>query len=216
MLQLLAHLLHVATEVLPQNLVHRQVSVHAVDVGKGPQRPSKNQSVKPRKYSRNLISVFCDKLLHAHDQRTRGQVARERQPQAEDRGEGSRAPRDVRQSPHVPGEEEGDHGRNDQEAEHHEHARHRHGEGDHHAERQIEQEVPPAHLPPEPLGLLEVEGDGEEAVAQDVMEHAQRRVARCELDDRGLERDPQDTARQGLLDRFAAPRNLVGHENGGG
>src|SRR6266567_5233967 len=64
LLQLLAHLLHVATEVLPQNLVHRQVSVHAVDVGKGPQRPSKNQSVKPRKYSRNLISVFCDKLLH--------------------------------------------------------------------------------------------------------------------------------------------------------
>src|SRR6266566_4487869 len=64
LLQPLAHLLDVATEVLPQNLVHRQVSVHAVDVGKGPQRPSKNQSVKPRKYSRNLISVFCDKLLH--------------------------------------------------------------------------------------------------------------------------------------------------------
>src|SRR5439155_26233311 len=57
LLQLLAHLLDVATEVLPQNLVHRQVSVHAVDAGKGPQRPSKNQSVKPRKESRNHLGV---------------------------------------------------------------------------------------------------------------------------------------------------------------
>src|SRR6266700_4519208 len=64
LLQPLAHLLDVATEVLPQNLVHRQVGVHAVDVGEGPQGPSKDQSVEPGKYSRNLISVFCDKLLH--------------------------------------------------------------------------------------------------------------------------------------------------------
>src|SRR3989442_14876975 len=89
-------------------------------------------------------------------------------------------------------------------------------EGDDDAEREIEQEVPPLDLPPLPLRLFRVKRYGEEAVAERVVEHTQRGIREGELQDRGLERDPEDTAGERLLDRLPPARDLVRHEHGGG
>src|SRR5438132_2520246 len=47
------------------------------------------------------------------------------------------------------------------------------------------------------------------------MEHAECGVDRRELHDRRLERHPEDAAREGLFDRFAAPGHLVRDQDGG-
>jgi hypothetical protein len=64
LLQLLAHLLHMVTEVLATKLCSWQIGLHAIDVGEEAQCPSKHQPVKAGKDTCNLRSVFCDKLLH--------------------------------------------------------------------------------------------------------------------------------------------------------
>src|SRR2546430_10459257 len=47
------------------------------------------------------------------------------------------------------------------------------------------------------------------------MEHAECGVDRRELHDRRLERHPEDAAREGLFDRFAAPGHLVRDQDSG-
>src|SRR6266705_2455739 len=52
--------------------------------------------------------------------------------------------------------------------------------------------------------------------AERVVEHTQRGIREGELQDRGLERDPEDTAGERLLNRLPAARHLVRHEHGCG
>src|SRR5664279_152464 len=63
-LQLLAHPLHVRTEVLQQYIVGTKVVPHAVHEAQRPQCPAKNQTVEPRQYPRDLVPVLRDKLVH--------------------------------------------------------------------------------------------------------------------------------------------------------
>ena len=53
-------------------------------------------------------------------------------------------------------------------------------------------------------------------MAQEILEDAERGVGCRELDDRGLEGDPQNAAGECLLNRFAATWDLVRHQHGGG
>ena len=105
-------------------------------------------------------------------------------------------------------------GRHHQEREDQEHARDRYREGDHEAERQIEQEIPPAHPSSRGPRRLGMEGDGQEPAPQHPVKDPDDRVDGREARDR-RPGDPEQAAHQDVLDRLSPARGAIGHQNGG-
>ena len=128
------------------------------------------------------------------------------------RGEHPGDPGDDRQHAEPAGELEGDRGGHHQEGEDQQHADDRHREGDHDAEREIEPEVPPAGASSPAAAAC----SGSKEIVRNRRRRTQwntptTRVDRRQPDDR-RPGDPEQAPDQDVLDRLAAPRGLVGHQ----
>ena len=136
-----------------------------------------------------------------------GRSARYETTQAGHRRDGARNPRDGQEGARSAGKEKRHHRRDDQEAEHEQHARDIHGEGHHDPEQRVEEKVPAPDRPTLGLGELRLQGDRQKAASQQPVNQPEHGVDDRDARDLGPG-DPEQGAGKQLFDVLGSARRL--------